>query len=100
MLSLRLISTPSFSLYRYYVLVAIFVFARKYESLRNAGLATALLFPAVAALHGIVLAAVHVNGMTSVSSVLPRLTALCSRRRRYGYLWSFPGMFNSHHGLP
>lgn len=47
---------------RYYVLIAACVFARKSDWLRNACLAGALLFPAVAALHGIVLAAVHVNG--------------------------------------
>lgn len=46
----------------YYVLVATCVFARKAEWLRSACLAAALLFPAVAALHGLVLAAVHVNG--------------------------------------
>jgi hypothetical protein len=46
----------------YYVLVAACVFARKAELIRNACTAAALLFPAVAALHGIVLAAVHVNG--------------------------------------
>lgn len=46
----------------YYILVAACVFARKAEWLRNACLAAALLFPAVAALHGIVLAAIHVNG--------------------------------------
>ncbi|KAI0101283.1 hypothetical protein F4814DRAFT_432881 [Daldinia grandis] len=45
----------------YYVLVATCVFARKAEWLRNACLAAALIFPAVAALHGIVLAAVHVD---------------------------------------
>jgi hypothetical protein len=38
------------------------VFARKEEWIRNACLAGALLFPAIAALHGIVLAAVHVDG--------------------------------------
>ncbi|KAK8194345.1 hypothetical protein M8818_007534 [Zalaria obscura] len=38
------------------------VLARKQEWLRAACLAAALLFPAVAALHGIVLAAVHVDG--------------------------------------
>ena len=48
--------------HRYYVLVAACVFARKVEWLRDACLAAALLFPAVAALHGIVLASVHVNG--------------------------------------
>jgi hypothetical protein len=45
------------------VLIAACVFARKSEWLRNAALAAALLFPAVAALHGIVLAAVHVEGI-------------------------------------
>lgn len=38
------------------------VFARKAEWLRNACLAAALLFPAVAAIHGIVLTALHVDG--------------------------------------
>ncbi|KAK0124721.1 hypothetical protein ONS96_008604 [Cadophora gregata f. sp. sojae] len=46
----------------YYVLVATCVFARKTEWLRNACLAAALIFPAVAAVHGIVLAAMHVDG--------------------------------------
>ncbi|KAL3464500.1 hypothetical protein BJX64DRAFT_275716 [Aspergillus heterothallicus] len=46
----------------YYVLIAACVFARKEEWIRNACLAGALLFPAVAALHGIVLAVVHVDG--------------------------------------
>lgn len=46
----------------YYALVAACIFARKVEWLRNACLAAALLFPVIAALHGIVLAAVHVDG--------------------------------------
>ncbi|QSZ32101.1 hypothetical protein DSL72_001670 [Monilinia vaccinii-corymbosi] len=46
----------------YYVLVAACVFLRKQQWLKEACLAAALLFPAVAALHGIVLAALHVNG--------------------------------------
>ncbi|KAL4798496.1 hypothetical protein BDV19DRAFT_22687 [Aspergillus venezuelensis] len=46
----------------YYVLVSACVFARKEEWLRNACLAGALLFPAIAALHGIVLAAIHRDG--------------------------------------
>ncbi|PSN59383.1 hypothetical protein BS50DRAFT_579978 [Corynespora cassiicola Philippines] len=46
----------------YYVLVAACVFARKAEWLRNACLAAALLLPAVAAIHAIVLASVHVQG--------------------------------------
>lgn len=36
--------------------------ARKVEWIRNACLAAVLLFPAIAALHGIVLAALHVDG--------------------------------------
>ncbi|KAL3447119.1 hypothetical protein BJX65DRAFT_318248 [Aspergillus insuetus] len=46
----------------YYVLITACVLARKEEWIRNACLAGALLFPAIAALHGIVLAAVHVDG--------------------------------------
>lgn len=45
----------------YYVLVAACVLARKTEWLRNACLAAALIFPAVAAVHGTVLAALHVR---------------------------------------
>lgn len=47
---------------RYYILVAACVLARKSEWLRNACLAAALIFPAVAAFHGITLAALHVDG--------------------------------------
>lgn len=47
---------------RYYVLMAACVLARKEEWIRNACLAAVLLFPAVAALHGIVLATLHVPG--------------------------------------
>lgn len=43
----------------YYALVAACVIARKLEWLRNGLLAATLLFPAVAAIHGIVLAALH-----------------------------------------
>jgi hypothetical protein len=46
----------------YYILTSACVIARKAAWLRSACLAAALLFPAVAALHGIVLAAVHVQG--------------------------------------
>ncbi|KAI1121402.1 hypothetical protein F5Y10DRAFT_102068 [Nemania abortiva] len=45
----------------YYILVALSVLARRKEWLKNASLAAALLLPAVAAVHAIVLAAVHVN---------------------------------------
>ncbi|KAF1914295.1 hypothetical protein BDU57DRAFT_557965 [Ampelomyces quisqualis] len=46
----------------YYVLVITCIFARKAEWLRGACLAAALVFPAVASIHGIVLASTHVNG--------------------------------------
>ncbi|KAI9642351.1 hypothetical protein NHQ30_009155 [Ciborinia camelliae] len=46
----------------YYVLVAACVILRKQQWLKEACLAAALLFPAVAALHGIVLASLHVDG--------------------------------------
>jgi hypothetical protein len=56
------------TIYRYYVLVAACLFARKAEWLRNACLAAAMLFPAVAAVHGIVLPAVHANGQFSLNT--------------------------------
>jgi hypothetical protein len=46
----------------YYVLVITCIFARKAEWLKTACLAAALIFPAVAAIHSLVLAAAHVNG--------------------------------------
>ncbi|KAL8344051.1 hypothetical protein RB601_004530 [Gaeumannomyces tritici] len=46
----------------YYTLVATCVLARKARWLRDACIAAALLLPAVAALHGIVLAKMHVDG--------------------------------------
>ncbi|GAW26362.1 putative transcription fungi [Rosellinia necatrix] len=45
----------------YYILVATCVLARRKEWLRDACLAAALLLPAVAAIHAVVLAAVHVD---------------------------------------
>ncbi|GFG11435.1 hypothetical protein IFM61606_03194 [Aspergillus udagawae] len=45
----------------YYVLITTCVFGRRAEWLRNACLAAALLFPAVGALHGIVLASLHID---------------------------------------
>lgn len=47
---------------RYYVLIAACVLAQKSVWIRNACLAAALLLPAVAAVHAIVLAALHVDG--------------------------------------
>jgi len=46
----------------YYVFVVACVFARKVDWVRNACLAGALLFPVVAAVHGVVLAAEHIPG--------------------------------------
>ncbi|CAG8006519.1 unnamed protein product [Penicillium olsonii] len=46
----------------YYILIAACVVARKVEWIRNACLAAVLLFPAVAALHAIALAVLHVEG--------------------------------------
>jgi hypothetical protein len=48
--------------FRYYVLVVLCVFGKKADWIKNACLAAVLLFPAVAALHGITLAALHVDG--------------------------------------
>ncbi|KAI0388867.1 hypothetical protein F5Y17DRAFT_171942 [Xylariaceae sp. FL0594] len=45
----------------YYILVVTCVLARRTEWLRNACLAAALLLPAVAAIHAVVLAAVHID---------------------------------------
>lgn len=47
----------------YYILIAACVVARKVEWIRNACLAAVLLFPAVAALHAIALAVLHVEGV-------------------------------------
>ncbi|KAH0278011.1 hypothetical protein KCU91_g2782, partial [Aureobasidium melanogenum] len=46
----------------YYVLVFLCVFGKKADWIKDACLAAVLLFPAVAALHGITLAALHVDG--------------------------------------
>lgn len=80
----------------YYVLVAACVVARKEEWLRNACLAAALLFPAVAAIHGIVLAAVHVDGKRSFRNC--SIQAEPDRRCRYGRLWRFPAVLDRHLG--
>lgn len=61
---------------RFYVLVTACILARKYEWLRDACLAAVLLLPAVAALHGIVLAAVHDDGEPPLwMAVSPWLTS-------------------------
>lgn len=55
----------------YYALIAACVFAQKIVWLRKACVAAALLFPAVAALHGIVLAAVHVDRTFLMADISP-----------------------------
>lgn len=47
---------------RYYTLIVACVLWKKSELLKKACLAAALIFPAVAAIHGIVLAALHRDG--------------------------------------
>ncbi|KAI1757951.1 hypothetical protein F4782DRAFT_4499 [Xylaria castorea] len=60
----------------YYVLVATCVLARRKEWLRNACLAAALLLPAAAAIHAVVLAAVHVD--TAVDMDIYGAFQICS----------------------
>ncbi|KAI1814215.1 hypothetical protein GGS20DRAFT_429543 [Poronia punctata] len=60
----------------YYILVATCVLARRTEWLRNACLAAALLLPAVAAIHAVVLAAVHVD--TAVDMDIYGAFQICS----------------------
>ncbi|KAL4780094.1 hypothetical protein BJX76DRAFT_364616 [Aspergillus varians] len=89
----------------YYVLIAACLFARKEAWLTNACLAGALLFPAIAALHGIVLVAVHVDGaidmdvygvfqLCSIGILTAPLTARMSEtyfkdpRRNIIFLWT------------
>ncbi|KAI8276418.1 hypothetical protein K4K60_007777 [Colletotrichum sp. SAR11_57] len=50
----------------YYILVVVCVVARKEEWIRAVCQAAALLVPAVAAIHGIVLASMHVDGATDM----------------------------------
>ncbi|KAG8164586.1 hypothetical protein KVR01_004861 [Diaporthe batatas] len=50
----------------YYILVVVCVIARKEEWIRAVCQAAALLVPALAAIHGIVLASVHVDGATDL----------------------------------
>jgi hypothetical protein len=54
----------------YYASMAACIFARKAEWIRSACLAAALLFPAVAALHAIVLATLHRNGKLLILEVV------------------------------
>jgi len=53
--------------------VAACVLARKSEWLRNACLAAALIFPATAAIHAIVIASLHVDGTAHLNQTHSRL---------------------------
>ncbi|GJC80435.1 hypothetical protein ColLi_03273 [Colletotrichum liriopes] len=55
------------------------VLARKAEWIRNVGLAAALILPAVAAVHGIVLAALHVEGWFGHCAIYPLLVYQLTR---------------------
>lgn len=59
------------SRFSYYVLLGIVIFLRRIRILQDAALTAALLFPAVAAIHGVVLAAVHKDGMLISNFVIP-----------------------------
>jgi hypothetical protein len=51
--------------FRYYLLIIVCVLGDKSNLLRKVGLAAALIFPALAAVHAIVLAALHNDGKSS-----------------------------------
>jgi hypothetical protein len=53
------------SRYLYYLLIIVCVLGDKSNLLRKVGLAAALIFPALAAVHAIVLAALHNDGKSS-----------------------------------
>lgn len=74
---------------RYYVLVAACIFARKVDWLRNACLAAALLFPVIAALHGIVLATVHIDG-----EPLTKIRVFLSDSSQGPSIWIFTALSN------
>jgi hypothetical protein len=73
------------------ILIAACVVGKDLEWLRNACLAAALLFPAVAALHGIVLAALHLDSRLWMPLICPTTnktlkmlsTWMCSERSNY-----------------
>jgi hypothetical protein len=63
---------PAFLHFRYYILILACIVGKDFVWLRNACLAAALLFPAVAALHGIVLASLHLNSKPPMPGSMPR----------------------------
>jgi hypothetical protein len=82
---------------RYYILIVACVVWQKSELLKKACLAAALIFPAVAAIHGIVLAALHRDGKSPILMCASQLTK-SSRCCRYGCVWSLPIMRYRHLG--
>lgn len=80
---------------RYYALIMTCIFYRKVMWLNNACMAAVWLFPAVTALHAIIIASVHVNGKSLYKTdISPKLTCISDRCCRYGHLRIFPNMFN------
>lgn len=75
---------------RYYALMAACVLARRTEWIRSACLAAVLLFPAIAALHGIVLAALHRHG----ELIVPLVRDVYSDYPQEPSIWMFMGLFN------
>ncbi len=56
---------------RYYALIMTCIFYRKVMWLNNACMAAVWLFPAVTALHAIIIASVHVNGKSIYNTDTP-----------------------------
>ena len=75
------------------------MFGKKADWIKNACLAAVLLFPAVAALHGITLAALHVDGEFNKYQVRnDSFTNAVLRRCRYGHIWSISIMLSRYTG--
>ena len=83
--------------FRYYILITACLLGNKSELLKQVCLAAALIFPTMAAIHAVLLAALHNDGRSLDPSSAGELTT-CSRVCRYGYLWSIPFMRNRHLG--
>jgi len=83
--------------FRYYLLIIACVLGDESKLLRKVCLAAALIFPALAAVHAIVLAALHNDGRSS-NPITGRELMKFSRVYRYGYLWSVPIMLDRHLG--
>jgi len=93
----------AYYLLRYYAFVITSVFSPRVTWLKTACFAATMLFPAVAAFHGIVLASVHVNG----KCLLPEIIIYYfvdyinpSRWCGYGHLRGLSDMRHRHHCRP